>query len=62
MRQRPSIRTKYRVDRPPQDGSEIVVPYTLAIKVYWDDDLERWVLAWPLHVESLIDVTRWRRP
>jgi hypothetical protein len=62
MRQRPSIRTKYRLDRPPRDASLIVVPYTVPVKVYWDAELEQWVLQHPLHVETLDAVTRWRRP
>ena len=47
---------------PPKDGSEIVIPLTLLTTVYWDDELEGWVLNKPIHLEILhIDILRWRR-
>lgn len=60
-RQRPSIRTKYRVDPPPRDGSSIIVPRSFDLKVYWDRHLRTWVLERPLKIEMIDDVTRWKK-
>lgn len=63
MRSKPSIRTKYRFDPPPKDGSEIVVPKSFPLHVYWDRNLQCWVLSRPLSIETLDDpIMRWRRP
>jgi hypothetical protein len=61
MRQRPSIRTKYRVDQPPKDGTDIVVPYTMALTVYWDAELEQWIVVRPVRIETINDFIRWRK-
>jgi hypothetical protein len=62
MRSRPGIRTRYRFDPPPKDGSEIVVPVTLPLTVFWSKDLERWVLTRPLQMETIGEFVRWRKP
>jgi hypothetical protein len=57
-------RTEYRTDAPPKDGSEVVMRLSVALTVYWDDELKTWVLVRPLHLEtlsSLPDIVRWKR-
>jgi len=43
------------MNKPPKDGTEIIVPITCRVRVYWDPDLKRWILSRPLHRESIPD-------
>jgi hypothetical protein len=61
VRRCPTIRTNYRFDPPPRDGSNIVVPYTLPLTVYWDAELEQWIVVHPVCIETIDDFIRWRR-
>lgn len=56
------LRSEYRTDEPPKDGSEIMVPCRLDLKVYWDDGQQAWILSRPLHLETLRhDIVKWKR-
>jgi hypothetical protein len=61
-RRRP--RTEYRTDAPPRDGTEIVVSMWVALTVYWDEEMQCWVLSRPFKIETLdrsLEINRWRR-
>jgi hypothetical protein len=61
-RNRPAVRREYQVTAPPTDGTVIVVPVRMELAVYWDDQLRRWVLVQPRHIETLnAPIFRWRR-
>jgi hypothetical protein len=50
----------------PKDGTEIrlCLEFPSGVHAYWDDELKRWVLSRPLHIESLHDNSAigWRAP
>ena len=43
----------------PKDGTEIRIPIHWTLPAFWCNDLKRWVLSRPLHVESVYDVKGW---
>jgi hypothetical protein len=45
----------------PKDGRtvKIKVGFPKGVRCYWDSDLERWVLAHPLHMESVHNPLGW---
>lgn len=57
------LRSEYRLDAPPRDGSEIIVPIRLELRCYFDRELQSFVLSHPLRMETIrsLDITRWRR-
>jgi hypothetical protein len=49
------------MDTAPKDGTTVRIPlrFPLGVRAYWDDDLKTWVLAHPLHIESIRDPDYW---
>jgi hypothetical protein len=44
----------------PRDGSDVYLPLEWTrVRAYWCDDLKTWVLARPLHLESIRDPKQW---
>jgi len=56
--------TEWRTDieNAPKDGSDVLFPIEFVARAYWCNDLKRWVLAYPLHVECVSHPTRFRLP
>jgi hypothetical protein len=56
------LRSEFRTDEPPRDGSEIIVPCRINLKVYWDGGMRAWVLSRPVRLETLPnEITKWKR-
>lgn len=43
------------MDSAPMDGTEVRLRlvFVRGVPAYWDDELQRWVLSRPLHIESI---------
>jgi hypothetical protein len=50
------------IETAPKDGTEIAVPLTGKIRVFWCNDLKRWVTARPNPPEKFIEPTHWFPP
>jgi hypothetical protein len=48
------------IENAPMDGSTVWFPLETAVAAFWCNDLKRWVLSRPLHLESLIEPKRFR--
>ncbi len=49
------------IESAPRDGTEICLQlFSSGVAAYWDQELERFVLSQPLHVESVITAAGWR--
>ena len=44
----------------PKDGSTVLLPLNGWVSAYWDVELQTWVLARPLHIESIRSATTWK--
>ena len=44
----------------PKDGSTVLLPLNEWVSAYWDAELDTWVLARPLHIESIRSPTTWK--
>jgi hypothetical protein len=47
------------IETAPKDGTTIIVPLNGTVRCFWCDDLKRWVLNSPLHMET-VDPTEYR--
>jgi len=54
--------TEWRTDKPPLDGTEILIPVDVEVRAYWDAEMKCFVLSYPLHIDVAHNVTRWRAP
>lgn len=46
----------------PKDGSSVIFPLEGVTRAYWCNDLKRWVMDYPLHMEVVPHPTRFRIP
>jgi hypothetical protein len=44
----------------PKTGREVELRIETTVRAYWDPSLKSWVLVRPLHVESIIEPTKFR--
>jgi hypothetical protein len=49
------------IDTAPKDGTVIDVPLNAVVRVYWDPEMQTWVLCHPLHIETIRRPTGWLR-
>lgn len=51
---------EYRsIETAPKDGTEVLLPIRFNARAYWCDDLKKWVLSYPLHMETVPGPTKW---
>ena len=48
------------IETAPRDGTEVLLPLYDSLRAYWDEELKRWVLSKPLHMESVANPTQWK--
>lgn len=50
------------IENAPKDGREVLFPIEFTGRAYWDDELKRWVLSYPLHMDFVSNPSRYRLP
>lgn len=50
------------IENAPKDGSDVLFPIAFIGRAYWDAELNRWVLVYPVHMDYVFAPTRYQLP
>lgn len=50
------------IENAPKDGSDVLFPFEFFVSAYWDKDLTRWVLNYPVRYDYVTNPDRYRLP
>lgn len=50
------------IENAPKDGSDVLFPIEFIGRAYWDGELKRWVLAYPIHLDYVNAPSRFQLP
>lgn len=50
------------IENAPKDGSDVLFPIEFVGRAFWDAEMRRWVLAYPIHLDYVNAPSRFQLP